>query len=131
MNKEAMVLDYRSALEEAKKLCRSDYQHDLVCGLQALSGADLKGKAATYSSSYARSRRALLRRLKDSDIHHMEVTARHNRRVLILGRSACDAASAAASAWNGERSAATAKAERTEANKRYFDTIDEILSTQN
>lgn len=130
MNKKAMVLDYKSALVEAKKLCRSDYQHDLVCGLQALSGADLKGKAATYSSSYARSRRQLLHRLKESGVPHMEATARHNRRVLILGRSACDAAAEAASAWNRERSAATTKTDRTEANNRYFDTIDEILSTQ-
>jgi len=45
-------------LEQARHW--GDYQQDVILGAKRLSGSDLKGKAKSYSGSYARSRAAVI-----------------------------------------------------------------------
>lgn len=47
----------------ALKLARGSYQRDIVLGRALLSGADIRGAAARYSSRYAGARRALFDRI--------------------------------------------------------------------
>lgn len=42
---------------------RGSYQRNLVYGVEAWSGGSLRGAAASYGASYARSRRALIERI--------------------------------------------------------------------
>ena len=46
-------------------LAKGDYQHNLLCGREAWSGAGLRGTARLWGARYATSRRNLLRRIRD------------------------------------------------------------------
>lgn len=66
--------------------CRGSYQRDVVLGRENLSGSTLVGRAAAlYGGRYARSRRNLLKRLRQRGIAVGEVRGPHNRRILTLG----------------------------------------------
>lgn len=75
-------------LEKALAQAKGSYQKGLILGEYRLSGADLRGSAKNYSGSYARSRRALIKRLWNADITVREaVLQRRGRRVLVLGNA--------------------------------------------
>ena len=72
--------------EKALSVCRGSYQRALVRGHQRLSGADLRGRANHWSAGYARSRRALIKRLWDADITVREIRLKKGgRRILVIG----------------------------------------------
>lgn len=79
----AVHLD-EASLREALALCRGPYQRALVLGHHALSGATLRGRAASYARVYARSRDALLSRLYAAGVGR-EVRGPRGRRVLVIG----------------------------------------------
>lgn len=62
----SMKAEYKAVLDSALKAAKGRYQQDVVLGVQALSGRDLRGKANRYGARYARSRRNLMSRLPDS-----------------------------------------------------------------
>lgn len=68
----------------ALALCRGDYQRAVVLGIHNLSGASLRGKAASYGGRYARSRTALMDRLESEGLA-TEVRGPKGRRVLVIG----------------------------------------------
>lgn len=76
------------------------YQQAVLCGAQALSGADLRGKASQYSGRYAALRAALLQWLEARGFECAVAYARHDRKVLLWGpharayRAAVEAAKA-------------------------------------
>lgn len=70
---------------EALKLARGSYQRAIVLCESALSGADLTGAAARYGARYARSRTALIARIRAADLGEVYVGP-HKRRILVLGR---------------------------------------------
>ncbi len=74
------------AYEAARKLARGCYQRNLLDGVESLSGSTLKGKAAKYSSRYARSRANYLDRLKTAGIQIDERRGPKGKRILIIGR---------------------------------------------
>lgn len=64
---------------------RGSYQSALLAGSQRWSGADLKGRAARYSSRYHRSRLALLRRIESRGYAVAPVyIGRHRRKEIFL-----------------------------------------------
>jgi len=81
-----LVLDPET-LQEALKLAKGCYQRALLLGNESLSGSTLRGKAASYSGSYARSRQALLDRLSSKGVHWSEEKGPRGKRILVLGRA--------------------------------------------
>lgn len=79
------------AFSQALQLARSRYQDDLLQGLENLSGSTLTGSAASYGGSYARSRRALLRRLTAAGVPWGETRGVRGRRELVIGIGAARA----------------------------------------
>jgi len=70
----------------AMRQARGTYQRDLLDGYQTWSGADLRGRAASYSVHYRNSRDNLLRRCKAAGLTVTSVTGPHGRRdVHIVG----------------------------------------------
>ena len=73
------------------RYARGSYQTDLLTGRARWSGSDLRGRAKKWSGRYARSRRALLARLRAAGIDartalvRSEWTARTMRVLLIDG----------------------------------------------
>lgn len=71
--------------EIALSLARGCYQRAIVTGRARLSGADLRGRARKWSASYARSRAALLRRLRaDARLVVREERGAHGLRILTI-----------------------------------------------
>ena len=70
--------------DAARRCASGDYQHDILEGLQALSGSTLKGTARKYGSTYAKSRSKLMAALKTAGVVFSEQTI-GNRRVLVIG----------------------------------------------
>ena len=73
------------AYDLAMTLTRGEYQHNVLAGVEALSGSTLTGKAARYGSRYAESRRNLLARMTAAGIAHGQVRAAKGKRVLVIG----------------------------------------------
>lgn len=70
ISKHRNTIFYGPICKEYKKkvieeTCKGVYQENLLNGSARWSGADLKGKASEYSSSYAESRSNLISRLKE------------------------------------------------------------------
>jgi len=72
---------YRAALAIAK----GPYQESIIAGDESVSGSTLTGKAKRYGSSYARSRKALLARLREAGIPHCVTIGANRRHVLVIG----------------------------------------------
>lgn len=73
-----------SKVEAALRLAKGCYQRALIMGREALSGATLSGKAASYGAHYARSRRNLMARLRAAGLAEEQVGA-HGKRFLVVG----------------------------------------------
>lgn len=73
---------------KAHAVARGTYQRSVIDGIEALSGATLKGKAAKYGGRYQHSRDMLILRLKRAGIPVGEMTGKHNKRVLVIGSPA-------------------------------------------
>ncbi len=73
------------AYAHAVKLARGCYQRAILDGSAAMSGADLKGKAADYAGQYSASRRHLLERLEAAQIPYHVAKRKHGKLVLVLG----------------------------------------------
>ncbi len=71
---------------QALACARGSYQKSLVQGYVRLSGTDLRGKAARWGASYARSRAALVRRLLAAGLAVGERTGPDHIRILLIGR---------------------------------------------
>ena len=65
--------------------CRGTYQRNVVEGVEALSGATLRGAARAWGGRYAASRRALLARLTAAGVPWCEARGDHGRRILVIG----------------------------------------------
>jgi len=74
-----------AAFAAASALARGCYQTALLEGYEALSGSTLKGKAASYGSHYAQSRKALLGRMTAAGIAWSERRGPRGRRILVIG----------------------------------------------
>ena len=74
-----------AAVAKAHALARGCYQHNLIDGIESLSGATLRGKAKYWGAKYHVSRQHLLARLRAADIPISERIAEHGRRVLVIG----------------------------------------------
>ena len=61
------------------KFAKGQYQLHVLLGYQAISGADLRGKARQYGARYKRSRRHLLARLQDNGVPVCVVRARNGK----------------------------------------------------
>lgn len=72
------------ALKKALKLAKGGYQINLILGLEALSGATLKGKARNYGRHYAESRKNLMKRLTAAGVAHEKIGS-HGKRILVIG----------------------------------------------
>ena len=83
-NPNLIVLD-KAAQAAALKLAKSDYQIGILTGRQCLSGADLKGKAKRFGLHYAKSRGAILSRVRAAGIAIREVIGAKNKRILVIG----------------------------------------------
>lgn len=70
-----IVLDNNS-FDKALSVCRGSYQKNLINGLQAISTADLKGKAKEYSAHYRKSIKNLLQRMNDEDVKYKIIKAK-------------------------------------------------------
>lgn len=77
-------IECKVKLDAALTLAKGCYQRAIILGTEALSGATLRGKAASYGAHYARSRRNLLRRLRDAGLAREE-RGLHGRRILVIG----------------------------------------------
>lgn len=73
------------AFDRALALCKGPYQENLLRGLEALSGATLRGKAKTYWAQYRRSRDNLLARMTQAGIPWREERGKNGKRILVLG----------------------------------------------
>ena len=73
------------AFEQALALCRGRYQENLIRGLEALSGATLRGRAKAYGAHYKRSRENLLARMTAAGIPWREERGPHGKRILVIG----------------------------------------------
>lgn len=72
---------YRKALD----LCKGQYQENLVRGIEALSGATLKGRAKQFWARYRASRENLLARMSEAGIPWREERDPHGKRILVIG----------------------------------------------
>ncbi len=61
------------------------YQTNLIRGVEALSGATLKGAARRWGGRYASSRAALLSRMTAAGVVWGERRQAHGKRVLVIG----------------------------------------------
>jgi len=84
MNTWTIVKD-EAAYERALSLAKGSYQQGLLLGYENLSGSTLKGAAKHWGGRYARSRDALLARLKKAGIPVSEQTGDHGKRLLVIG----------------------------------------------
>jgi hypothetical protein len=66
---------------------RGYYARALLSGEQAISGADLKGKASKYSGSYARIRNRVLAVCRKYGVTDAYDANKHGRRVLTMVQS--------------------------------------------
>lgn len=85
MSNPNIIINDEAAAAAAVKLARGEYQRGLLSGYYALSGADLKGKAKKYGGHYARSRGAVLARVRAAGIKVGEIVGSHNKRILVIG----------------------------------------------
>lgn len=76
------------AYRKAIALCRGTYQENLIRGLEALSGATLRGKAGIYGARYRKSRENLLSRMSAAGIPWHEERGEHGKRILVIGKGA-------------------------------------------
>jgi len=83
-NKEPGIA-WKTARAAALKLCKGSYQHDLIMGHQALSGADLRGMAQKYAAGYARSRRAIQIAMCEAGIPFNVGVGEHGTTFLVFG----------------------------------------------
>ena len=82
-----IVFMTENAAAVAKTLARGGYQADLVAGGAMWSGSDLKGKAGAWGGSYAKSRQALAKRMRNAGLHcveSLEAVGNSNRRLRVL-----------------------------------------------
>jgi hypothetical protein len=81
----------KAARLHAVSLCHGSYQHALVWSEETWSGSSLRGKARhLYSSSYARSKASLLRRLHRAEVPMRIAIGSHNRQIMLWGQAAID-----------------------------------------
>lgn len=73
------------AYRRALSLCKGTYQENLILGIEALSGATLRGKAKRYWSQYRRSRENLLARMTRAGIPWHEERGKNGKRILVIG----------------------------------------------
>lgn len=73
------------AFEQALALCKGTYQENLLRGIEALSGATLKGRAKNYWKHYKASRENLLSRMSEAGIPWREERGRFGKRILVIG----------------------------------------------
>lgn len=76
------------AYRQALALCRGHYQEAVIRGSEALSGATLRGRAASYSARYRESRQNLLYRMTRAGIPWREERGAHGKRILVIGDEA-------------------------------------------
>lgn len=76
------------AFKQALALCKGTYQENLVRGVEALSGATLKGRAKNYWKHYKASRENLLARMTEAGIPWREERGPNNKRILVIGEEA-------------------------------------------
>lgn len=74
------------AFEQALSLCKGTYQENLIRGIEALSGATLKGRAKQYWARYRASRESLLARMSAAGIPWREERGRFGKRILVIGK---------------------------------------------
>lgn len=74
-----------NAFERAIALCRGTYQENLIRGIEALSGATLRGNAKQYWARYRASRENLLARMTEAGIPWREERGEHGKRILVIG----------------------------------------------
>lgn len=79
-----------TAFTAALALARGCYQRNLLRGIESLSGATLRGKAALYGAHYAASRQNLLDRMTAAGVPWYERRGDYGRRVLVVGSLAGD-----------------------------------------
>lgn len=84
MGKFTRVVDL-DMYERALKLCRGEYQRNIIRGNEAVSGSTLKGAAKKYWGSYRESVESLLKRCEKAGIVFTFETAAHGRKVLVIG----------------------------------------------
>lgn len=80
----AIVTD-QVAFERALLCARGCYQRNILRGVEALSGATLRGKAKSYAARYRESASNLLDRLTSAGIAWTETRGAHGKRVLVIG----------------------------------------------
>ena len=80
----SMILD-KSEQFNALLLARGVYQRNIILGIEALSGATLKGKARNWGAKYRDSRRNLLARMTAAGVRWSEIRSTHGKRVLVIG----------------------------------------------
>lgn len=73
------------AWKRALACAKGCFQVDLLCGVERLSLATLRGKARQYQSRYALSIHNLLCRLSDARIPFGEEKSSRGRRILTIG----------------------------------------------
>lgn len=73
------------AVDAALRLCRGDYQRNLIRGIESLSGSTLRGKAARYHGRYMASARNLIERCRAAGIAIRETRGAHGKRTLVIG----------------------------------------------
>lgn len=78
------IIKDETKLEAALRLARGCYQRALIHGSEALSGATLRGKAASYGKHYKRSALNLMRRLETFGLAREQV-GEHGKRFLVIG----------------------------------------------
>lgn len=74
-----------NAFKQALALCRGHYQEAVIRGSEALSGATLQGKAASYGARYRESRENLLARMTAAGIPWHEERGMYGKRILVIG----------------------------------------------
>lgn len=73
------------AVAHAHSLARGRYQHALIDGVEALSGATLRGRAKSYSGRYRDSACNLVARLRENGVLVEECRGPHGKRMLVIG----------------------------------------------
>lgn len=72
------------ALETALACCKGSYQRNLIAGVEALSGATLRGKAKSYSRHYKASAENLMYRMRRAGLYVGEVRGAKGKRILFV-----------------------------------------------
>lgn len=79
------IIRCQKTYDEAMKLTRGCYQQNILKGIEAMSGATLRGKAKKYIGRYRQSAQNFIQRCQDNGLDVREDVGSYNKRLLVVG----------------------------------------------